>query len=155
MFRSITHSAVYVLDQDEALDFYVGKLGLAVAQNVDLGFMRWLTVCVPGEPEREILLERPGPPAMSEETAAEVRALLTKGGLGLAFILRTDDCRRTYDELRSRGVEFLSAPTEQPYGIDCALRDPFGNHIRITQPAERLGEIDDDVRGRWRAEVGG
>ncbi len=149
MFDAITHSAVFVLDQDEALDFYVGKLGLEVVHDVDLGFMRWLTVSVPGRPEREILLEKPGPPAMSEETAAQVRDIVTKGAMGLAFILSTDDCRRTYQELRAKGVEFNQEPTEQPYGIDCALRDPFGNHVRIAQPAAQVGEITDEVRARW------
>jgi catechol 2,3-dioxygenase-like lactoylglutathione lyase family enzyme len=150
MFKAITHSGIFVLDQDEALDFYVGKLGFEVRSDVDLGFMRWLTVGVPGESDREILLEVPGPPVMSEETAVQVRDALTKGALGLAFILTTDDCRKTYEELRAKGVEFSEEPTEQPYGIDCALRDPFGNHIRITQPATQMGEITDEVRRRWQ-----
>ena len=149
MFNAISHSAIYVLDQDEALNFYVGKLGLEVGADVDLGFMRWLTVTVPGQPDRQILLERPAPPSVSEETAAQVRDLLTKGALGLGFIPTTDDCRKTYEELRAKGVEFTEEPTEQPYGIDCALRDPFGNHIRITQPTE-MGEITEEVRRRWR-----
>jgi len=45
----------------------------------------------------------------------------------------TDDCRKTYQELVAKGVEFTEAPTERPYGIDCGLRDPFGNHIRFSQ----------------------
>ena len=135
MFNAITHSAVYVLDQDEALDFYVGKLGLEVTADVDLGVMRWLTVGVPGQPGREILLERPGPPAHDDATADEVRGLVTKGALGLGFILTTDDCRRTYEELKAKGVEFTQEPVEHFYGIDVGLRDPFGNHLRITQPA--------------------
>ena len=81
MLNNIGITQIYVLDQDQALDFYVGKLGLEVRADADLGFMRWLTVAVPGT-DREILLERPGPPALSEETAAEVRALLTKGASG-------------------------------------------------------------------------
>ena len=72
MFNAITHHGIFVLDQDEALDFYVGKLGLEVAADVDLGFMRWLTVdACPATPSREILLERPGPPAHSDEAAAD------------------------------------------------------------------------------------
>jgi catechol 2,3-dioxygenase-like lactoylglutathione lyase family enzyme len=133
MFNAITHSAIYVHDQDQALDFYVGKLGLEVANDVDLGFMRWLTVCVPGRPEREILLEKPGPPGLDDETAGQVRELVSKGGMGLGFILTTDDCRRTYEELKAKGVEFTQEPVEQSYGIDVGLRDPFGNHLRITQ----------------------
>ena len=56
MLNHINISGVFVLDQDEALDFYVNKLGLEVSNDVDLGFMRWLTVRVPGDSNREILL---------------------------------------------------------------------------------------------------
>ncbi|MFE3248116.1 VOC family protein [Streptomyces sp. NPDC059209] len=134
MFTAITHSQIYVLDQDLALDFYVGTLGLEVNTDVDLGFMRWLTVNVPGHPDRQVLLEKPGAPAMSEETAREVRELLTKGATGGSLIFSTEDCRKTYETLLARGVEFTQEPTERPYGIDCGLRDPFGNNIRFTQP---------------------
>ncbi|WP_436759217.1 VOC family protein [Streptosporangium sp. V21-05] len=134
MFNSITHSQIYVLDQDEALDFYVGKLGLEVNADVDMGVMRWLTVSVPGQPERQIMLEKPGGPMMSEETARQVRELVTKGAMGGQLILSTDDCRKTYETLLALGVEFTEEPTERPYGIDCGLRDPFGNHLRFTQP---------------------
>jgi catechol 2,3-dioxygenase-like lactoylglutathione lyase family enzyme len=134
MLNSIRLSNVFVLDQDEALDFYVGKLGLEVNTDADLGFMRWLTVSVPGDPDREILLERPGPPSMDDGTAEQVRELVTKGSAGWVGFT-TDDCRRTYGELVGRGVEFSQEPTEQSYGIDCALRDPFGNTIRIVQLA--------------------
>ncbi|HLV59105.1 MAG TPA: VOC family protein [Natronosporangium sp.] len=155
MFTGISHHGSYVLDQDEALDFYVGKLGMEVRADVDLGFMRWLTVGVPGDPHREVLLERPGPPAVSEEAAARIRDLVTKGAMGLALILTTDDCRRTYAELVAKGVETTREPTEQPYGVDCAIRDPFGNHIRISQPAERMGEITEEVPQRWAAGAAG
>ncbi|GAA1308926.1 VOC family protein [Streptomyces sanglieri] len=134
MFNAITQSQIYVLDQDEALDFYVGKLGLEVSADVQLGFMRWLTVSVPGHPERQILLEKPGAPAMSEETAQQVRELVTKGAMGGWLILTTDDCRKTYETLLAQGVEFTEEPTDRPYGTDCGLRDPFGNRIRFTQP---------------------
>jgi catechol 2,3-dioxygenase-like lactoylglutathione lyase family enzyme len=134
MLTSTRLSNVFVLDQDEALDFYVGKLGLEVNVDQDLGFMRWLTVSVPGEPGREILLERPGAPSMDDATAEQVRELVTKGAAGwIGFA--TDDCRRTYEDLVARGVEFHQEPTEQSYGVDCALRDPFGNNIRIVQLA--------------------
>lgn len=150
MLSSISIHAVNVLDQDEALEFYVGKLGFEVTNDVDMGFMRWLTVALPRDPDRHVLLEVPGPPALSEETAAQVRELLTKGALGVAFIATTEDCRATYDELRAKGVEFTQEPVEQPYGVDCALRDPFGNHIRITQPVAGPVEITDADRERWR-----
>jgi catechol 2,3-dioxygenase-like lactoylglutathione lyase family enzyme len=134
MLNAISHTSVYVLDQDEALEFYVGTLGLEVASDADMGFMRWLTVRVPGDSGREILLERPGPPGMDDAAAEQVRELVAKGA-GPWLIFRTDDCRAAYEQLTARGVEFTEEPTERFYGIDCALRDPFGNRIRISQPA--------------------
>lgn len=133
MFNTISRSTTYVLDQDRALDFYVNTLGLEVAADVDLGFMRWLTVRVPGDPIREILLERPGPPSMDESTAEQVRELLAKGAMAGALFLTTDDAVATHEQLRSRGVEMTDEPTTQPYGIDFGIRDPFGNAIRIGQ----------------------
>jgi catechol 2,3-dioxygenase-like lactoylglutathione lyase family enzyme len=154
MFNRIRITSVYVLDQDEALDFYVGKLGFEVDTDVDLGFMRWLTIKLPADPERELLLEVPGPPALGDEVATQVRDLVTKGAMGVAAILTTDDCQKTYDTLVAKGVEFTETPTKQPYGIDCALRDPFGNHIRITQPAGDPVEITDADRERWSGATG-
>ena len=135
MLNAITHSQIWVLDQDEALDFYVGKLGLEVHTDAQLEFMRWLTVNVPGSPEREIMLMVPGPPGLDPEAAEQVRALLGKG-IGGAHIFTTADCRGLYETLVARGVEFTEAPVDRFYGTDCALRDPFGNSLRITQPAE-------------------
>ncbi len=133
MFNALAISQIYVLDQQEALDFYVSKLGLEINTDQDLGFMRWLTVNVPGD-THQILLEKPGPPAMDLKTAEQVRELLTKGATGGDLFFTTADCRKTYNELRARGVEFTEEPTERPYGIDCGLRDPFGNRIRFSQP---------------------
>ena len=133
MINLIRLSQIFVTDQDEALDFYVGKLGLEVNTDADLGFMCWLTISVPGEPDREIFLEKPGPPGHSEEIAAEVREVVSKGAGGGWIGFNTDDCRATYEALAAKGVEFSQEPVEQSYGIDCALRDPFGNHIRIVQ----------------------
>ena len=135
MLNAITISHVWVLDQDQALEFYVGKLGLEVKQDLPLGFMRWLTVGVPGDPNREILLELPGPPAMDAATAQTVRELISKGATGFTVGFTTDDCQKTYETLLAQGVEFTQAPVERFYGTDIGLRDPFGNHIRISQPA--------------------
>ena len=134
MLDAITHTQVWVFDQDEALKFYVDTLGLEVHTDADIDVMRWLTVNVPGHPETEIMLIPPGPPLLDEATARQVRDLVAKGG-GSTLIFRTSDCRAAYERLRSRGVDFTQQPEEHFYGIDCALRDPFGNHIRITQPA--------------------
>jgi catechol 2,3-dioxygenase-like lactoylglutathione lyase family enzyme len=147
MFTSHNLSQIFVLDQDEALAFYVGKLGLEVHTDADLGFMRWLTVSVPGEPGREILLEVPGPPALDADTAAQVRELVSKGAGGGWLGFTTDDCRKTYEELSAQGVEFTDEPTDRPYGTDCGLRDPFGNAIRIVQPAPAAGPPSETPQG--------
>jgi catechol 2,3-dioxygenase-like lactoylglutathione lyase family enzyme len=142
MITSITHSGIYVLDQDEALDFYVGKLGLELNTDADLGHMRWLTVNVPGQPEREIVLAKPGPPLHDEGTAEQLRELVTKGAM-FGAIFTVDDVHETYRTLRDRGVEFTEEPTERFYGTDCGLRDPFGNPLRITEPKEGPIEVPD------------
>ena len=133
MLKAITISHIFVADQDQALDFYVGKLGLEGSNDQDLGCMRWLTVRVPGQPGRDILLEKPGPPAMEDATARQVRELIAKGASGFTIGFTTDDCRKTYEALLAKGVEFTQGPVEQPYGTEIGLRDPFGNHIRIAQ----------------------
>ena len=127
---------VGVSDHEEALDFYVNKLGLEVGQDFQQGPVRWLTVRVPGDTDTEICLERPEPPAYDEATAAELRELITKGAIGwVAF--QTEDCRALYETLQSRGVtDFTQEPTDHFYGTDMGVRDPFGNAIRILQPAK-------------------
>jgi catechol 2,3-dioxygenase-like lactoylglutathione lyase family enzyme len=135
MPNRISHTFIHVLDQDEALDFYVGKLGMVVHTDADLGVMRFLTVTFPDQPDVELGLMVPGPPAYDEATAEQVRELVAKGAAG-GLIFQTDDCRADYERLRAAGVEFTQEPTERFYGIDCALRDPFGNPIRFTQPPD-------------------
>ena len=152
MYNSINISHIFVLDQEKALDFYVNKLGMEVDQDLDLGFMRWLTVRVPGEPGRSVLLEKPGPPGMDEASAAQIRELVSKGASGFTLGLTTDDCRKTYETLKARGVDIAEEPTEHPYGIDFGLRDPFGNHLRIVQPA---GQPDGKVRSASKAKAAG
>jgi len=135
MLNHISHTFITVLDQDEALDFYVNKLGLEVRTDADLGAMRFLTVAVPGQPSPEIVLIRPGAPMHDDATEAQLRELVSKGAIS-TMIIATDDCRGDYERLRAAGVEFTQEPMERFYGIDCGCRDPFGNPIRITQPAE-------------------
>jgi catechol 2,3-dioxygenase-like lactoylglutathione lyase family enzyme len=133
MFNTISRSQLFVTDQDEALAFYVDTLGLEVAADQDLGFMRWLTVRIPGDEAREILLERPGAPFMDDATAAQARELLSKGAVGGALFFTTDDAHATFAVLKDRGVEITDEPETRPYGIDFGIRDPFGNAIRIGQ----------------------
>jgi len=133
MINRLNVASIYVLDKDEALDFYVNKLGLEKGNDVKQGDYRWLTVKVPGSPETEVSLEQPGPPLHDEATAEQIRELITKGALGgLVFI--TDDARALYKTLKSRGVtDFTQEPTDHFYGTDMGLRDPFGNPIRVLQ----------------------
>lgn len=133
MLNAIHISHIFVEDQDEALDFYVGKLGLEVSADVDLGFMRWLTVKVPGSEGREILLERPAPPSMDPVTGEKMLELIAKGASGFTVGFTTDNCRRTFEKLRDAGVDIVDEPVERDYGTDIGIRDPFGNHIRIVQ----------------------
>jgi catechol 2,3-dioxygenase-like lactoylglutathione lyase family enzyme len=105
MLNSINISHIFVFDQDKALDFYVGKLGLEVSNDLDLGVMRWLTVRVPGDPTRDILLELPGPPSMDPKTAEAVRETISKGASGFAAGFTTSDAKKTYEEYKKRGVE--------------------------------------------------
>ena len=136
MITKLNVTSIKVLDQDEALDFYVNKLGLEVGQDFQQGPVRWLTVRVPADPGTEIYLEQPGPPAQDEATAAQLRELIAKGAVGwVAF--QTDDVRGLYETLKARGVtDFTQEPTDHFYGIDMGVRDPFGNAIRILQPAK-------------------
>ncbi len=136
MITKLMVTSVKVLDQDEALDFYVNKLGLEVAQDFQQGPVRWLTVRVPGEPGTEIYLEAPAPPTYDEATAAQLRELITKGAVGfIAF--QTEDVRALYETLKARGVtDFTQEPIEHFYGTDMGVRDPFGNAIRVLQPAK-------------------
>ena len=137
MLKQLTNVQVWVHDQDEALAFYTEKLGLELRDDVtvpELGNFRWLTVGVPGQPDVAItLMAVPGPPVFDGETREQITALMAKGAAGGLFFA-TDDCQASYEELKSRGVEFQQEPTEQPYGIDAGLRDPSGNQMRMVQP---------------------
>jgi catechol 2,3-dioxygenase-like lactoylglutathione lyase family enzyme len=144
MYKGINMSQIFVLDQEKAKDFYVNTLGLEVSNDLDLGFMRWLTVCVPGQKGRDVLLEMPGPPAMDEKTADKVRELVSKGATGFTLGLTTDNVKKTFETLKARGVEFTQEPTTHFYGIDIGIRDPFGNNIRIVQLAEVMGKPELD-----------
>ena len=135
MLNTINISHVFVFDQQKALDFYVGKLGLEVSNDMDLGVMRWLTVRAPGDPSHDILLEVPGAPAMDPKTAEQVRELISKGASGFAAGFTTSDVKKTYEDLKKQGVEIADELTERDYGTDFGIRDPFGNHLRVVQLA--------------------
>ena len=133
MITRLHVTTIYVLDKDEALDFYVNKLGLEKGDDFKQGTYRWVTVLVPGSPDIAISLEEPGPPLHDEATGAQIRELVTKGAMnGLVF--HSDDVRGLFEALKERGVtDFTQEPTEHFYGTDLGIRDPFGNAIRILQ----------------------
>ena len=142
MIQRMSHSAIFVLDQDVAKDFYVNKLGFEVKidQSMPNGF-RWLTVNPKGQPDLEIILMKVAPSPMQGENAQKIQQkdvttiaeLMKKGAFG-AGVFQTPDCRKTYEELKAKGVEFLSPPKEQFYGVEAVFRDPFGNWFSMTQP---------------------
>jgi catechol 2,3-dioxygenase-like lactoylglutathione lyase family enzyme len=136
--KKLTHTQVWVLDQDEARDFYTEKLGLAVREDAtldEMGGFRWLTVGPQDQADMEIMLLVPGPPPLSEDVAEQVKSLVAQGAVS-SCIFEVDDCQATYEELKGRGVEFTQEPVERFYGIDAGFRDPFGNHFRMTQRTE-------------------
>ena len=134
MIQTLSHATVYVLDQDAARDFYVNKLGfdLRMDQSMENGF-RWLTVSPKAQPDLQIILMQVDGPNIKPEVAAALKSLVEKGGLN-GGALKTDDCKRDYEELKAKGVEFLSPPAERFYGIECVMKDNSGNWFSMTQP---------------------
>jgi predicted enzyme related to lactoylglutathione lyase len=137
----VRNAQLWVHDQDEALAFYIGKLGWEVRSDVtmpELGGFRWLTVSPPNQSDfAVVLMAIPGPPVMDAETADQVRSLMAKGFAGTVF-LTTDDVDDDYVRLSDAGVEFTMTPTDMPYGRDCGLRDPSGNQLRLSQLAPQF-----------------
>ena len=144
MIQRMSHSAIFVLDQDIAKDFYINKLGfeLKMDESMPNGF-RWLTVSPRGQPDLQIILMKvaPTPTEFADGKAQRIQTkdvqtigeLMNKGAFG-AGVFQTADCRKTYAEMKARGVEFLSPPKEQFYGVEAVFKDPFGNWFSMTQP---------------------
>lgn len=137
MIRRLSHATIFVKDQNEALGFYRDKLGLEVHTDAMVGEdFRWLTLNTKDDPNFEIILMEPkAGPMMDEATATKLRELINKGVLG-AGVFNTDDCRATYEEMKTKGVEFVAEPAERPYGIEAVFRDNSGNWFSLTQPNE-------------------
>ena len=133
MIQKLSHATIHVLDQDQALDFYTNKLGFEVRMDmtIESGF-RWLTVGPKSQPELELVLFPVKSGMFDESAAGHVRALLEQGALGVG-VFDTADCRATYAELLAKGVDFISPPQEQPYGIEATFRDNSGNMFSLTQ----------------------
>jgi catechol 2,3-dioxygenase-like lactoylglutathione lyase family enzyme len=123
---------LYVHDQDEALAFYVDKLGFRVHSDVRNGPYRWLTVQHPEQPLFQLGLFAPGAPVHDEATAQALRALLAKGAMP-PLVLSVADCRAMHAQLQVRGVEFTQVPMERYGTIDAGFRDPSGNGWKMIQ----------------------
>ena len=133
MIQRISHSSVYVFDQDRAKAFYTEKLGFEVRTDAKMGDFRWLTVGPKGQPDFELVLMALKPSHMVDEaTCNTIRGLIEKGVYG-GGVLATTDCQKTYEELSAKGVQFLQPPTERPYGIEALLKDDSGNWFSMTQ----------------------
>jgi catechol 2,3-dioxygenase-like lactoylglutathione lyase family enzyme len=146
MIQKMSHATIYVLDQDQAKDFYVNSLGFEVKVDHSMpnGF-RWLTVAPKGQGDLELILMKVGSGTdfvkmkggTSPESAkkdAEAMADLLKRGWFSAGAFHTADCRKTHAELKAKGVEFVSEPKDQFYGVEAVFKDPFGNWFSLTQP---------------------
>lgn len=130
----MNHVSIYVLNQDSAYEFYVNKLGFKVHTDAPMGpGMRWLTVCAPEQPDLEITLMPITDGMMfTKETAAQMRNLVKKGTFGFG-VFECDDIYATYEELKSKGVEFTKAPKEEFYGMEALFKDDSGNWFSLGQ----------------------
>ncbi|MGE5227523.1 MAG: VOC family protein [Planctomycetaceae bacterium] len=133
MIDRLSHTPIWVADQDAAKDFYVERLGFDVRTDITMDGFRWLTVAPKDQPDLELILIKPGPPMHDEQSAAEILALVAKGAFS-GGVLDTSDCRETFEELSGNGVTFLQEPAERPYGVEAVFRDDSGNWFSLRQP---------------------
>jgi catechol 2,3-dioxygenase-like lactoylglutathione lyase family enzyme len=132
MTQGIETVGLYVRDQDEALAFYVDKLGFRVHTDVGNGDYRWLTVQHPEQTGFQLGLFKPGPPVLDEATAQAVRAIVAKGAMP-PLVLSVSDCRAAHARLQALGVEFTQEPVERYGTVDAGFRDPSGNGWKMIQ----------------------
>ena len=132
MITKLSHATVYVTDQDEALAFYTEKLGFEVRMDANMEGFRWLTVGPKDQPDLEIVLIKPGAPMFDDEAAGKLAAIQKKGMMGCG-VFETSDCEKAYEEMKGKGVEFLSPPQKRPYGTEAVFRDNSGNWFSLTQ----------------------
>lgn len=127
MLTSITHITMFVHDQDATLNFYK-KLGFVVHTDADFEGMRWLTLCFPAKRDFELVIMK--------ATNDLQKELVGKQTGDIPFMnLESNDCKKDYELLKAQGVEFVSVPESQPWGISMAVRDNSGNKIYICQSA--------------------
>ena len=132
MSQGVQVVGLYVRDQDEAVEFYVGKLGFRVHTDARNGNYRWLTVQHPEQPSFQLGLFVPQPPTVDATTAQTLREVVAKGAMP-PLVLVVDDCRAAYAGMRSAGVEFTQEPIERYGNVDASFRDPSGNGWKMLQ----------------------
>ncbi len=133
MITKLSHAGLLVRDQNKAYDVYVNRLGFKVNTDMkmDNGF-RWLTVMPPNQPDVEIVLSEPSEPMFPADLLPHVRALLERDASG-GCVMETDDCQKTYEELKAKGIEFLKPPTQEFYGVEAVFKDGCGNWFSLTE----------------------
>ncbi|HST06332.1 MAG TPA: VOC family protein [Chloroflexia bacterium] len=138
MINRLSVATIWVTDLNEALRFYTEKLGFEIRTDVTAGDYRWLTVGLNGQPDIEFHLEvvKPGV-LLTQEEAQQLTGLVRAGKLGVGP-WKTDDCQKTYETLKDRGVEFVQPPTDRPYGIiEAVFKDNSGNTMVLAQDKPR------------------
>jgi catechol 2,3-dioxygenase-like lactoylglutathione lyase family enzyme len=132
MSEGIEVVGIYVRDQDEALAFYVDRLGFRVQADVRNGDYRWLTVQHPQQPTLQLGLFRPGPPVHDAATAEALHGLVAKGAMP-PLVLQVKDCHAAYQALSAKGVEFIQEPISRYGQVDAGFRDPSGNGWKMIE----------------------
>lgn len=129
----MTHTSIYVLDQDRAIDFYTNKLGFKIITDIPMADNdRWITVCPPKQPGFEIILSPLTRGMFSKGTVKALKELVQKGAFGLGVFTCTD-IFATYEELKAKGVEFTKPPTKELYGTEALFKDDSGNWFSLAQ----------------------
>jgi catechol 2,3-dioxygenase-like lactoylglutathione lyase family enzyme len=132
MSQGVDVVGVYVRDQDEALAFYVDKVGFRAHTDVKNGDYRWLTVQHPEQPSFQLGLFKPGPPVLDAATAQTMQAMVAMGAMP-PLVLVVSDCREAYKKMRASGVEFTQEPVDRYGAVDAGFRDPSGNGWKMIQ----------------------
>jgi catechol 2,3-dioxygenase-like lactoylglutathione lyase family enzyme len=128
MTQFISAISLVVPDYDSAIGFYVEKLGFTLIEDTPMPHgKRWVLVAPPGAAETRLLLARA---ANAEQTAA----IGNQTGGRVFLFLNTDDFDGDYATMKTRGVEFLEAPRDEPYGKVVVFTDPFGNKWDLIEP---------------------
>lgn len=132
MSQTISVVGIYVRDQDEALDFYVGKLGFRVHTDAKNGDYRWLTVQHPDQPGFQLGLFTPQAPLVDPATAQSLNEAVAKGAMP-PLVLSVADCRAAHARMSAAGVEFTQEPVARYGAVDASFRDPSGNGWKLIE----------------------